>query len=58
MTDTLLVILDDAVAGTLSRARSGRLSFDYDEEYRAGADATALSLSMPFQVSLARRSVS
>jgi serine/threonine-protein kinase HipA len=50
MTDTLLVILDDAVAGTLSRARGGRLNFDYDEEYRADADATALSLSMPLQV--------
>lgn len=50
MTDTLLVILEDAVAGTLSRARSGRLSFDYDHEYRARANATALSLSMPHQV--------
>jgi serine/threonine-protein kinase HipA len=50
MTDTLLVILEDAVAGALSRARSGRLSFDYDQEYRARANATALSLSMPLQV--------
>lgn len=50
MTDTLLVILDDAVAGRLSRARGGRLSFSYDEEYRVRADATALSLSMPLQV--------
>jgi serine/threonine-protein kinase HipA len=50
MTDTLLVVLEDAVAGTLSRARSGRLSLDYDEEYRARANATALSLSMPLQV--------
>lgn len=50
MTDTLLVVLEDAVAGTLSRARSGRLNFDYDEEYRARANATALSLSMPLQM--------
>jgi serine/threonine-protein kinase HipA len=50
MTDTLLVILDDAVAGTLSRARGGRLSFDYDENYRTRVNATALSLSMPLQV--------
>jgi serine/threonine-protein kinase HipA len=50
MTDTLLVMLDNAVAGAVSRARGGRLSFDYDEDYRAGSDATALSLSMPLQV--------
>jgi serine/threonine-protein kinase HipA len=50
MTDALIVILDDAVAGRLSRARGGRLSFDYDEQYRARADATPLSLSMPVQV--------
>ncbi len=47
MTDTLLVVLDDAVAGTLSRLRGGRLRFDYDEQYRARASATPLSLSMP-----------
>jgi serine/threonine-protein kinase HipA len=48
--NTLLVVLDDAVAGTLSRLRGGRLRFDYDAEYRARADATPLSLSMPTQV--------
>ena len=50
MTDTLLVVLEDAVAGTLSRLRGGQLRFDYDEEYRARAGATPLSLSMPTQV--------
>jgi serine/threonine-protein kinase HipA len=51
MTDALIVILGDAVAGTLSRGRGGRLGFHYDELYRARADATPLSLSMPVQVS-------
>jgi serine/threonine-protein kinase HipA len=50
MTNTLLVVLSDAVAGTLSRLRGGRLRFDYDEEYRVRPGATALSLSMPTQV--------
>jgi serine/threonine-protein kinase HipA len=50
MTDTLLVVLDDAVAGTLARLPGGRLRFDYDEVYRERARATPLSLSMPTQV--------
>jgi serine/threonine-protein kinase HipA len=49
MTDTLLVVLEDAVAGTLSRLRGGRLRFEYDEQYRARAGATPLSLSMPIR---------
>ena len=48
MTDTLLVVLDDRVAGTLIRRAGGRLRFDYDDDYRA--PATPLSLSMPVQV--------
>jgi serine/threonine-protein kinase HipA len=47
MTDTLLVVLENAVAGTLSRQRGGRLRFEYDEQYLARAGATPLSLSMP-----------
>jgi serine/threonine-protein kinase HipA len=49
MTDALLVVLDDTVAGMLSRTRGGRLRFDYDAAYRARTDATPLSLSMPAQ---------
>ncbi len=49
MTDTLLVVLEDAVAGTLSRLRGGRLRFEYDEQYLARAGATPLSLSMPIR---------
>lgn len=50
MTDELVVVLGDAVAGTLTRLRGGRLRFDYDERYRRDQSATALSLSMPLQV--------
>ena len=47
MTETLTVILDDAIAGTISRLQGGRLRFDYDDAYRASPSATALSVSMP-----------
>jgi serine/threonine-protein kinase HipA len=50
MSETLAVLLDDRVAGTLTRVPRGRLRFDYDEDYRARADAVPLSLSMPTQV--------
>ena len=50
MTDSLVVVLDDTVAGTLTRLRGGRLRFDYDEEYRQRPNATPLSVSMPTQV--------
>jgi len=50
MTDTLTVILDDAVAGTVSRLQGGRLRFDYDDAYRAIPSATPLSVSMPKSV--------
>lgn len=50
MTDALVVILDNAVAGTLTRLSRGRLRFDYDDDYRRRSDATPLSLSMPTQV--------
>jgi serine/threonine-protein kinase HipA len=50
MTDTLVVILDDVVAGTLIRLSGGRLRFDYDDGYRERANATPLSVSMPTQV--------
>lgn len=50
MSDSLLVVLDGAVAGRLSRLRGGRLRFDYDDAYRERAAPTPLSLSMPVQV--------
>ncbi len=50
MRDALVVILDNAIAGTLTRLPQGRLRFDYDDDYRHRSDATPLSLSMPTQV--------
>ncbi len=34
MSDTLAVVLEDAVAGTLTRSPGGRLAFAYDDDYR------------------------
>jgi serine/threonine-protein kinase HipA len=50
MTDALVVILDDAIAGTLTRLAQGSLRFDYDDDYRRRSEPTPLSLSMPTQV--------
>jgi len=50
MSDSLVVILDDSVAGTLTRLPGGRLRFDYDAAYQAQTGHTPLSLSMPVQV--------
>jgi serine/threonine-protein kinase HipA len=50
MTDSLVVVLDDQVAGTLTRLAGGRLRFDYSDEYRRRAESTPLSVSMPPQV--------
>jgi len=50
MTEALVVVLDDAVAGTLTRLPQGRLRFDYDDDYRRRPEPTPLSLSMPTQV--------
>ena len=50
MTDSLIVVLDDAVAGTVTRLGRGRLRFDYDDTYRQRPGVTPLSLSMPTQV--------
>ncbi len=47
MTDSLTVMLDDAVAGTITRLQDGRLRFDYDDSYRAVPSAPPLSVSMP-----------
>ena len=50
MTDTLVVVLDDSVAGTVTRVAHSRLRFDYDDAYRNRRGATPLSLSMPVEV--------
>lgn len=50
MMDSLLVVLDDVIAGTLERLPRGRLRFDYTDEYRDRTGATPISLSMPPQV--------
>jgi serine/threonine-protein kinase HipA len=50
MTDNLVVILDDTVAGTLTRLNNGRLRFDYEDTYRGHPNATPLSVSMPTTV--------
>ncbi len=48
MTDQLDVLIGGTSAGTLMRARDGRLSFEYLPSY--GVGATPLSLSMPIQL--------
>ncbi|MFL5818975.1 MAG: type II toxin-antitoxin system HipA family toxin [Conexibacter sp.] len=50
MSDTLVVALEDAVAGTLTRSPGGRLAFAYDEEFRRRPDTTPLSLTLPKQI--------
>lgn len=50
MSDSLLVILDEVVAGTLTRLSGGRLRFDYEAAYQQQRGHTPLSLSMPVQV--------
>jgi len=50
MSNALTVLLNDRVAGTLTRLPGGRLRFDYDDLYRTGRSVTPLSLSMPAQV--------
>ncbi len=50
MADTLVVLLDDRIAGTITRLAGGRLRFDYDEEHHASASSTPLSVAMPTSV--------
>jgi serine/threonine-protein kinase HipA len=50
MTDSLLVVLEDVGAGSLTRLSGGRLRFDYDPAYQERPTPTPLSLSMPVQV--------
>ncbi|HEY4812263.1 MAG TPA: type II toxin-antitoxin system HipA family toxin [Solirubrobacteraceae bacterium] len=50
MSNTLAVLLDDAVAGAVTRLQTGRLRFDYDDDYRNDAGHTPVSVSMPTSV--------
>lgn len=50
MTDRLVVLMGNDIAGVLTRAESGRLRFDYENSYRKRPGATSLSVSMPVQV--------
>lgn len=52
MSNKLDVLIDDKVAGTLTRLKGGKLRFEYDSEYRQQANPTPLSVSMPTQVRL------
>lgn len=54
MSDSLCVILDDAVAGVLTRSAGGQLRFDYEASYQETPAHTPLSLSMPTAVTTHR----
>lgn len=45
--ETLVVVLEDAIAGTLTRSPGGRLAFSYEEDYRRRPETTPLSLALP-----------
>jgi serine/threonine-protein kinase HipA len=50
MSDALIVLLEDEVAGVLQRLPGGKLRFDYERAYQERPTPTPLSLSMPVQV--------
>src|SRR2546428_4176343 len=50
MTESLVVILGDVIAGAIERLRGGELRFEYDSRYRAARGSTPLSLSMPLEL--------
>lgn len=50
MTDRLVVLADSHIMGEVRRSRSGRLTFVYDDDWRASSNAYPLSLSMPLVV--------
>jgi serine/threonine-protein kinase HipA len=47
MTTELIAILDGQKTGRVVRDKRARLTFTYDEEWRAAANAYPLSISMP-----------
>ncbi|MBT2143736.1 MULTISPECIES: type II toxin-antitoxin system HipA family toxin [unclassified Rhodanobacter] len=46
-THPLIAVMNGAVIGTITRERTGRLRFDYADDWRQRPDAIPLSLSMP-----------
>jgi serine/threonine-protein kinase HipA len=50
VTDRLVVLIGDRVAGEVTRTGGGTLSFTYDDAYRSLPEPTPLSLSMPVQI--------
>ena len=50
MTDVLIVLADGRIMGEIRRSRTGRLTFVYDDDWRASSNAYPLSLSMPLVV--------
>ena len=50
MTDVLIVLADGRVMGEIRRSRAGRLTFVYDDDWRASSNAYPLSLSMPLVI--------
>jgi serine/threonine-protein kinase HipA len=50
MSQSLVVLLGDMVAGTLHSLPNGRVRFEYEDEYREREAVTPLSLSMPTQL--------
>jgi serine/threonine-protein kinase HipA len=53
----LHVYLDGLFCGSLLQSAVGALSFRYDEDYRADAEATPLSLSMPLSTQVHKQRV-
>ena len=53
MTDSLVVVLDDAIAGTVTRVARGRLRFDYDDDYRHRMVVNAFGLVFCILLALA-----
>src|SRR5216683_198554 len=49
MTDSLVVIAGDVIAGSVARHKGGKLEFVYDERYLASSMPTPLSVSMPVE---------
>lgn len=45
--DRFVVYLDDVRTGILHQSRQGRLTFEYDDDYRVNSRTPPLSLSMP-----------
>jgi serine/threonine-protein kinase HipA len=50
MTDSLFVVMDGSIVGTVFRLKGGRLRFEYADHDRDIDRATPLSLSMPTQI--------